>query len=147
MIGDWSVRTLEPSDCEAAVGFWLQTPGLGLSTADKIPALERFLARNPGLSWVVEADDQLVGTVLSGHDGRRGFIYHLAVARGLRGQGVGRALMARALNGRAAAGIEKCHLMVAAGNEDGLGFWPAVGAVERTDIVLFSTATVMSASS
>jgi len=120
---------------------------MGLSTADKIPALERFLVRNPGLSWVVEADDQLVGTVLSGHDGRRGFIYHLAVAPSLRGQGVGRALMARALNGLAAAGIEKCHLMVLAGNEDGLGFWPAVGAVERTDIVLFSTATVLSASS
>ncbi len=139
----WSLRPLEPRDCQAAADFWLRTPGMGRSSADEVPALHRFLARNPGLSWLIEEDGQLAGTVLCGHDGRRGFIYHLAVAPGLQRQGVGRTLMTRALAGLAREGIEKCHLMVLADNRDGLGFWPTVGATERTDIVLFSTATAL----
>lgn len=141
MSANWTLRPFEPADCAAAVAFWRGTPGMGLSSADREADLHRFLARNAGLSWLVEEDGQVTATVLCGHDGRRGFIYHLAVAPALRLQGVGRTLTERALASLAGEGIEKCHLMVFADNEVGLGFWPAAGAVLRDDIVVFSLPT------
>src|SRR4051794_5160422 len=92
----------------AARALWLRTPGVGLSDADEPQAIACFVDRNPGLSLVAMDDDRLVGTVLVGHDGRRGLIHHLAVDTGARRRGIGRSLVDGALRGLAAAGIAKC---------------------------------------
>jgi ribosomal protein S18 acetylase RimI-like enzyme len=136
-----SFRTLGDADIPAARAFWPTVPGLGLSSADEPGALSAFFARNPGLSWGAFDGDALVATVLAGHDGRRGFLYHLAVAPSHRGRGYSTELMRRALEGLAACGIEKVHALVLADNAPGLAFWAAAarrGWNRRADLLLFS---------
>jgi len=124
-----------------ARALWERTPGVGLGDADESPAIARFLDRNPGLSLVACAQERLVGTVLVGHDGRRGLIHHLAVDDGARRRGIGRCLVESALRGLASAGIAKCHLLVFADNAAGRAFWAAVGATSRDDLAICSLAT------
>jgi len=136
-----TVRPLTPQDIPAARAFWPTVPGLGLSLADNPEALTVFLSRNPGLSWTAWDGDQLVATVLAGHDGRRGFLYHLAVATPYRGKGLSTRLIDRALAGLAGCGIEKVHALVLADNQPGLAFWAGAvrrGWIRRDDLLLFS---------
>lgn len=131
-----------PADHAAAFALWQSTPGVGLSDADSAEAIAAFLARNPGLSFVARGGEGvLLGTILCGHDGRRGLIHHLVVAPARRRQGLGRALLGAALTGLRAAGIGKCHLMVFRTNAAGAAFWRRVGATERIELALFSLAT------
>jgi ribosomal protein S18 acetylase RimI-like enzyme len=128
----------EPRHTAVALTLWERTAGVGLSGADEPQALAAFLSRNPGLSFVAEEAGQLVGTILCGHDGRRGFIYHLVVAEGHRRRGIGRCLLRRGLLALDEAGIQKCHVMVFKSNGPGLAFWRAVGGEERVTLSLFS---------
>ncbi|MQK65990.1 GNAT family N-acetyltransferase, partial [Escherichia coli] len=86
--------------------------GVGLSDADSFENVARFLERNPGLSFVATDAERVVATILCGHDGRRGLIHHLLVAPTHRRQGLGRALLSRALAALGQAQIQKCHLLV-----------------------------------
>jgi putative acetyltransferase len=135
------VRPFMPADYEAACALWQATPGLGRSDADEREPLLRFLARNPGCSFIAMHDAELVGTVLCGHDGRRGLVHHLVTAASMRRRGVGRRLLQAGLDALAAAGIRKCHLLVFRDNPDGLAFWRAVRATERTEMALLSMPT------
>jgi ribosomal protein S18 acetylase RimI-like enzyme len=133
-----SIRSFEPHDFAAAKALWRSTDGVGLSDADEREPIERFLLRNPGLSQVACEGDALVGTILCGHDGRRGLIHHLVVSTRHRRQGLGHALVRQALAGLRAQGIDKCHLLVFTANTEGLAFWRRVAAVERKELALFS---------
>lgn len=136
-----TLRPFDPADYDAAHALWARTPGVGLSAADERGPIERYLARNPGLSFVAEEGGALVGTILCGHDGRRGLIHHLMTVPGARRRGIGRALLRAGLQALRAQGIDKCHLLVVGDNEPGLAFWRAVGAAERTELALFSILT------
>jgi ribosomal protein S18 acetylase RimI-like enzyme len=103
-------------------------------------AIGRYLARNPGLSFVARDAGQLVGAVLTGTDGRRGYLQHLAVAPSHRGQGLGRALAERAVTALRAGGIRKCHIMVRRENAQARAFWTRLGWNERADVTLMSLA-------
>ncbi len=135
------IRPFADSDMAAALALWRATPGVGLSAADEPACLARYLLRNPGLSLVAEADGHLVGTLLCGHDGRRGLIHHLVAAQGHQRRGIGARLVRAGLQGLRAQGIDKCHLMVFNSNEVGQAFWQAVGAQRRQDLQLFSLET------
>jgi N-acetylglutamate synthase len=134
------IRTFEPSDYRAARALWERTEGVGLSAADEPEAIRTYLKRNPGMSFVV-VDGELVGTVLCGHDGRRGLIHHLVTAPGHRRRGIGTALLRHGLEALRREGIDKCHLLVYRSNEAGLSFWRKVGAEERASLAIFSIAT------
>ncbi|THD75982.1 GNAT family N-acetyltransferase [Thalassobius vesicularis] len=121
-----------------ARALWQTLPGVGLSAADKPAALATFLRRNPGLSRVAVMDDRLIGTILIGHDGRRGLIHHLAVSRAHRRQGLARRLLDAGLAGLHAEGIGRAHLFVFADNAEALAFWRATGALYRDDLEMFS---------
>lgn len=123
-----------------ASALWRDTPGVGLSDSDQPGAIAAFLARNPGLSFVARHGQALVGTVLCGHDGRRGHLYHLAVEPLYRRGGLARKLVQASLRALADAGIGKCHLMVYADNAPGQEFWRRVGAAERVELDLYSLA-------
>lgn len=136
-----TISPMTPADYAEARSLWEATPGIGLSEADSREGVVAFLERNPGLSLVAREDGRLVGTVLCGHDGRRGYLHHLAVAPPHQGQGLGRELVARCLAGLAAAGIQKCHAWVYAANREGQGFWQKIGWHRRTDLQVISRET------
>lgn len=129
-----------PADYDEVMALWSSTEGLTLREADSREAISRYLARNPGLSFVARDQGQLVGAVLTGTDGRRGYLQHLAVAPSHRGQGVGRSLAERAVAALGALGITKCHLMVRRENASARAFWARLGWHERADITLMSLA-------
>jgi N-acetylglutamate synthase len=128
------IDELRPEDYDDAYRLWDGTPGIGLSAADSREAIAAYLARNPGLSAAARADGRLVGVVLAGHDGRRGYLHHLVVAPERRGQGLGRALVDRALRKLKAAGMAKCHIFLMSDNAEGRRFWESVGWAPRADI-------------
>lgn len=101
----------------------------------------RFLDCNPGLSFVAREGGQLVGAVLCGHDGRRGYIHHLAVSKPYRCQGVGRALAGQCLSALRAAGIHKCHLFVFDDNQEAIAFWKKMGWTQRIELTVMSQYT------
>lgn len=132
------LRPFLASDIPAARLLWEGTEGVGLSAADEPAALYSFLQRNPGLSQAAEEAGRLVGTILVGHDGRRGLIHHLAVDPACRRAGLGRALVAAGLAALKAEGIGKCHLMVFTDNAAGRAFWAGIGAEWRSNLELYS---------
>ena len=136
-----AIAPFQMSDYPAALALWQRTQGVGLSSADEPAAIAAYLLRNPGFSFVATADGELVGTILCGHDGRRGLIHHLVSAASHRRRGIGASLLRAALQALRQAGIAKCHLFVFRSNRDGMKFWRSVGAEERVSLALFSLAT------
>ncbi len=132
------IRPFTLTDYDNAIALWQQCEGVGLSSADEKPAIEKYLARNPGMSFVAYQQNQLVGAILCGHDGRRGFIHHLAVHPKHRRKGIGQQLVTNGVSALAAAGIDKCHLFIFQQNESGKAFWNSVGWNLRTDIQIMS---------
>ncbi|WP_245954559.1 GNAT family N-acetyltransferase [Paenibacillus flagellatus] len=132
------IREMTMNDYEAAIGLWRATEGLVLSEADSERSMELFLRRNPGLSFVGVEDEAVIGTALCGHDGRRGFLYHVAVRAEYRGRGVAKRMVERCLDGLREAGISKCHLFALEGNEIGNRYWAGSGWERRNGILLYS---------
>ena len=132
------LREFTIEDYDAAYALWQATEGIGLSEADKRENVAYFLKHNPGLSMVAEEDGKVVGALLCGSDGRRGFLHHLAVARTHRRAGTGRALVTRCLSGLAGIGMRKCHIFVMQDNNEGKAFWQRIGWEERTTLLVMS---------
>lgn len=132
------LRPLLLADYAAAIRLWQQCDGVQLRDADSEPAIARYLARNPGLSFAAECNGVLVGTVLAGHDGRRGYLHHLAVDTAARRGGIASALVDAALAALRSEGIGKVHIMVLATNTEAQSFWCARGFSTRGDITLMS---------
>jgi N-acetylglutamate synthase len=134
------IREMSPTDHREVLALWREAKGVGLSEADQADQIERFLQRNAGLCFVACDGRPIVGAVLCGSDGRRGYLYHLAVSPSHRRGGVGRSLVARCLAGLRQAGIDKCHIFVFAENQEGLVFWRDIGWQERLDLRVMSRA-------
>lgn len=132
------IREMTPADYGSALALWKHCEGIGLSDADERAPIMRFLSRNPGLCFTAWEDSELIGTCLCGTDGRRGYLYHLAVDLHHRRQGIGKLLVQRVFEGLRAQDIQKCHIMVYGSNETGLTFWKQTGWVLRPEIVLMS---------
>jgi ribosomal protein S18 acetylase RimI-like enzyme len=126
------------SDYEEVAALWESSPGVGIYPGDDRETIARFLDRNPGLSFVGRDDTELVGAVLCSHDGRRGYITHLAVDAAFRRHGIGRALVERCLDALRREGIAKAHLFVFRTNREAQAFWRRVGWHERDDLVTMS---------
>jgi GNAT superfamily N-acetyltransferase len=127
MPGNLTTRAFRAEDYDAVVQLWQQCEGVEVAEGDDRGGIEAYLERNSGLSRVALVDGRIVAAVLCGHDGRRGLIYHLAVARDLRGQGIGRTLLAECIGGLKAAGITRVLILVAKDNEPGQRFWVKEG--------------------
>ncbi|MDO7906930.1 GNAT family N-acetyltransferase [Paenibacillus sp. JX-17] len=132
------LRLMQMTDHEQMMALWEKSDGVVVSEADTPTELAQFLQRNPGLSYVAEQDGQIIGTVLGGHDGRRGFLYHLAVEQAHRGRRLGQRLAEACLHSLAEQGITKCHIFVVADNEDGQRFWTRCGWEKRDTFFVYS---------
>ena len=123
---------------DQVIDLWKKCEGIGLSGADSREGIQKYLERNPGMSFIARDLDAVVGSILCGHDGRRGYIHHLAVKPGYRRQGIGCKLVEKSIAFLQACGIQKCHLFIFNENDSGIAFWKQIGWTFRQDIGLIS---------
>jgi ribosomal protein S18 acetylase RimI-like enzyme len=123
MSGNIQTREFSVSDYQAALELWQRVEGLEIAEGDDRESVAHFLSRNPGLSRVATDGSALVGVVMCGHDGRRGYIYHLAVDPIYQGSGLGKRLMNECLAGLRRAGLKRTLILVAHDNPRGRKFW------------------------
>jgi len=136
-IPDYRFQPMEKGDLAEVIQFWQGMEGIGLNESDSYSALSFYLQRNPGLSWVARNKDrELIGAVLCGHDGRRGYLHHLAVAQDYRSKGIGRALVERCLSSLRELKILKGNVFLFSHNPEGQRFWKAMGWKKREDLIL-----------
>ena len=130
------IRTMTIQDYEQVYALWLSTPGMGLNDKDDSPeGIARYLQRNPTTCFVAEENGAIVGALLSGHDGRRGYVSHTAVARDFQRRGIGTALVQHMLAAMRGEGICKVNLVAFARNTQGNAFWEKQGFTTREDLV------------
>ncbi|NLT01206.1 MAG: GNAT family N-acetyltransferase [Acholeplasmataceae bacterium] len=124
------------TDYDYVYDLWLNTPGMGLNNIDDSrQGIEKYLRRNPETCFVAEKDNMIIGVILCGNDGRRGYIHHTAVSVLERKNGVGTALINAAMNALEREGINKVALVVFANNELGNSFWEKRGFTVREDLI------------
>jgi ribosomal protein S18 acetylase RimI-like enzyme len=115
-----------------------RTPGLSIRDADSRPATERYLARNPGMSFLCIDGEQVVGCAMCGHDGRRGYLQHVIVDAAYRGRGIADELVENCLAELGKVGIEKTHIDVFVDNDLANRYWTRRGWQQRHDIYRYS---------
>ena len=128
----WRIDEMTLADYAEVMALWNSCTGVRATETRE--ELARILQRNPDLSCVVRDSGKIVGAVLCCHDGRRGYLYHLAVAESHRRQGIAKALVDRCLALLTQLGITRCTLFVVADNEAGISFWKHTGWRERVDL-------------
>jgi ribosomal protein S18 acetylase RimI-like enzyme len=133
-----SFDPMTKADYDQVLAVWLSAEGL--SHLESREDFERFIDRNPGLSVVARdtETDQIIGAVWCGHDGRRGYLYHVAVAGGFRRQGIGTDMVTQCLKNLENLGIKRCTLFIFVTNEAAEKFWKAIGWRERVDLKLMA---------
>lgn len=130
------IRVMSIADYDAVYNLWMNTPGMGLnSTDDSREGIEKYLKRNPVSNFVAEDNGTIIGVIMSGHDGRRGYIYHIAVLPAYRNQGIAKRLVDCAMSALDEEGINKVALVAFKKNDTGNGFWESIGFAERHDLV------------
>jgi ribosomal protein S18 acetylase RimI-like enzyme len=125
-------------DYDEIFSMWQITSKRALSEADSRENIERYLLRNKGMSLVALENGRIIGTVLAGHDGRRGFIHHMAVLPEYRRKHIGNALATEAIKKIAEDGIDKTHIFCYQDNLTGQGFWTSLGFKKRGDLFVYS---------
>lgn len=130
------IRLMALSDYEQVYQLWLSCAGMGLNNLDDSrEGIERFLKRNPETCFVAEKDEKIIGVIIAGNDGRRGYIYHTAVNPDYRKQGIGKKLVDNAMSALEKEGINKVALVVFEKNKIGNDFWENTGFTVRDDLV------------
>ena len=122
-----STREFVIDDYDKAVALWNLVEGVEVAEGDSKEEIRAYLLRNPGLSRVSEENGTVVGAVLCGHDGRRGLIYHLAVAPAYHGKGIGKRLVRECVTHLRATGIARALIFVAGDNAGAHSFWLRTG--------------------
>jgi ribosomal protein S18 acetylase RimI-like enzyme len=122
------IRAMVLDDYEDAARLWSATEGMSLCDDDSREGIAVYLKRNSGLCFLAVDAEKIVGTVLCGHDGRRGILRHLAVTREYRKNGIAMLLVRASLEALAAKGIKKCNIFVMDYNVAGIRFWEHIGA-------------------
>lgn len=132
-----TITSMQAADYPAVHRLWLATPGMGLNNLDDSEAgITAFLKRNPTTCFIAKSENNkdVIGVILAGHDGRRGFIYHLAVAADCRRQKLATRLVTEVKQALIAENIRKVALVVFSKNELGNCFWQEQGFKLRADL-------------
>ncbi len=133
-----TIRTMTINDYDDIIEMFQTTPGITVREADSRDATKRYLERNPGLSFVATVNERIVGCVMCGHDGRRGYLQHLVVKPEYRHQGIGKALVTACIDSLKQIGIYKTHIFVFKSNSPGDAFWANNGWMLRDEINMYS---------
>ena len=130
-----NIRIMTIDDYDAVYALWASLPGIGLREEDSLEGMTYYLRRNPDTCFVAEENGSLIGAVLCGNDGRRGYINHLAVSEEHRGRGIGRALVNACVAAMRGEGIRRCCFVTFRSNETGNAFWDALGSARRDECI------------
>ncbi len=131
-----NIRKMVINDYDDVYALWMACAGMGLNNLDDSrEGIDKFLKRNPDTCFVAEYDNQIVGVIIVGNDGRRGYIYHTAVDTQYRKRGVARQLVETSMQELKKCGINKVALVVFDRNESGNAFWEKLGFTVREDLV------------
>ena len=129
------IRTMTIADYEKVYALWMSCKNMGFNDIDDSKeGIARFLERNPNTSFVAMENDELLGIILGGHDGRRGYIYHMSVAENHRKKGIGSSLVEKCLESFKNEKISKVALLVFKYNEAGNAFWEKQDFILREDV-------------
>jgi len=130
-----TIRPMTLDDYDRVWALWMSCRNMGFNDLDDSrEGISRFLKRNPNTCFVAEIGENLTGVILAGHDGRRGYIYHMAVGERFRRRGVGAALVEWCLGALKREGINKVALVAFRANEAGNAFWERQGFALREDL-------------
>lgn len=133
------IRHFSIEDYDEVYQLWKSTPGIGLrSTEDSREGITSFIRRNPNTSFVAIEGGSILGTVLSGHDGRRGFVYHTCVKASSRRSSIGKKLVEKMMEAMRQEGISDLTLVCYSENDLGNKFWEALGWRKREDLNFYS---------
>ena len=129
------VRIMTIEDYEGVYALWKKIKGFGIRNIDDSKeGVARFLKRNPTTSVVAEKDGRIVGSILCGHDGRRGCLYHVCVDEDYRRHGIGKRMVVFAMKALKEEKINKVSLIAFTENDIGNAFWNTIGWTERLDL-------------
>ena len=129
------VRIMTIEDYEGVYALWKKIKGFGIRIIDDSKeGVARFLKRNPTTSVVAEKDGRIVGSILCGHDGRRGCLYHVCVDEDYRRHGIGKRMVVFAMKALKEEKINKVSLIAFTENDIGNAFWNTIGWTERLDL-------------
>jgi N-acetylglutamate synthase len=134
------IETMKLSDFAAVSRLWRTSEGIGLNESDTRANIGLFLKRNPQMSFVARKGRTIIGAVLCGHDGRRGYLHHLAVAKNHRGNGLGKKLVEASFAALARAGITRCNIYLINSNTAGEAFWNHNGWNNLDDVQVLQKA-------
>lgn len=130
-----NIRKMTIEDYDGVHALWLSIRGFSIrSIDDSREGVEKFILRNPGTSIVAEEEGEIIGAILCGHDGRRATFYHVCVRENRRKQGIGKAMVVRAMNELKKEKINKVALIAFTKNDVGNAFWKSIGWKQRTDL-------------
>jgi len=136
----YRIETMKLSDFAAVSRLWRKSEGIGLNESDTRPNIAIYLKRNPRMSFVARKGKTIVGAVLCGHDGRRGYLHHLAVAKSHRGDGIGKKLVEASFTMLRRAGVTRCNIYLFNSNSQGEAFWLHNGWTKRADLRMLQKA-------
>ena len=137
------LRKMEIEDYDNVHSLWMSCVGMGLNNLDDSKeGIEKFLKRNPDTCYIAVEKDEVIGVIMVGNDGRRGFIYHTSVHPDYRKQGIGRKLVDISLDSLLKLGINKVALVVFDRNKAGNEFWEKMGFTTRNDLIYRNKALV-----
>ncbi len=123
-------------DYDEMFELWSNTEGMGLrSLDDSKEGISKFLNRNPNTNFICRIDNKLVGAILCGNDGRRGYIYHAVVHKDFQRKNIGTLLVEKVIEALDREGIKKVALVVYSNNLNGNQFWESLGFIDRFDLV------------
>ncbi|EOV0048475.1 GNAT family N-acetyltransferase, partial [Vibrio vulnificus] len=128
------IREMNIADYDDVIKLWGQTEGMSLRDTDSKESINNYLIRNPNLSFVAVSGNEIVGAVLVGTDGRRGYLQHLAVSTNFRGKNLGRDLVSQAISALADVGVPKTHLFVYNENVNAQQFYEKLGWFPRDEV-------------
>lgn len=131
------IKSLEIDFYDEIISLWKKDINIRLSEADSKPNILRFIQRNPETCFVIIGNKKVVGTILCGHDGRRGYFHHLYLDEAYRSKGLGKKLVDMSIAKLKEMGIGKVHFFVAPDNINGQMFWEKMGFYKRTEKELF----------
>lgn len=132
----YNVRPFESADRAAVILLWLEAFPDSAGYNEPSVSIDRKCDFGDGLFFVVELHRQLVGTVMAGYDGHRGWIYSLAVRAAHRRKGIGTALVRHAEQQLGRLGCPKVNLQVRAENASVVAFYESLGFVVERRISL-----------